>query len=204
VRGNVVAATLAAAQSWTNDQRALLTGDQDGNSYPLPEQIATDYDFDPRVTGVVNGAGANVRAFRVGFAFGELLPNYPYGGFEPAFALASVGTTSGLKSRAVVIENPTASDRVSLGITAGPMTVRLIRSFVIGVGTAVQWQLRYDMDPSGVGTPVVAVIETEEADGVLRTDALINPVIPEGAVIWLQTSGMTGTPGELCVNLEYV
>ena len=57
--------------------RALLTGDQLGDSYLLPEQWDTDYEFVPRVDGVAQGAVENVRLYRVNFTFAEILPLYP-------------------------------------------------------------------------------------------------------------------------------
>ena len=77
VRGTVTAATLADAQAWAWKQQALLTGDADGTKAPLPPELENDFEFAPRVNGVTNGTGQNVRLFRVSFTFGELLANYP-------------------------------------------------------------------------------------------------------------------------------
>jgi hypothetical protein len=77
VTGSVTAGTLATAQAWAMAQRALLTGDQNGGNYPQPEQWDTDYEFVPRVDGVAQGAGENVRLYRVNFTFAEILPLYP-------------------------------------------------------------------------------------------------------------------------------
>ncbi|MDE2103516.1 MAG: hypothetical protein KGL39_40120, partial [Patescibacteria group bacterium] len=77
VRGHVTAATLAAAQAWAWQQRQLLTGDENGVLAPLPPELENDYQFAPRVNGIVSGDGQNVRLFRVSFTFGELLPYYP-------------------------------------------------------------------------------------------------------------------------------
>lgn len=77
VRGSVTAGDLGTAQAWARKQRALLTGDADGGSFPTPERMETDYEFVPRIDGVVVGTGQNVRLFRVNFVFGEILPNYP-------------------------------------------------------------------------------------------------------------------------------
>jgi hypothetical protein len=77
VSGSVTAATLATAQAWAKQQRALLTGDANDNSYPQPEQWDTDYEFVPRVDGISQGVGQNVKLWRVNFQFGEILPYYP-------------------------------------------------------------------------------------------------------------------------------
>jgi hypothetical protein len=77
VRGSVTAATLATAQSWAWQQQGLLTGDADGTQASLPPEMENDYEFAPRVNGIVEGEGENVRLFRVSFTFGEILPNYP-------------------------------------------------------------------------------------------------------------------------------
>ena len=42
----------------------------------MPEQLDCEFEFVPRRDGVATGDGQNVRLFRVGFAFGETLPNY--------------------------------------------------------------------------------------------------------------------------------
>lgn len=81
VRGTVSAATLATALDWAYRHRKMLTGDRDGNFYPQPEQIETDYEFAPRVDGIaedglVSGATVNVQIYRVNFTFSEILPNY--------------------------------------------------------------------------------------------------------------------------------
>ena len=77
VRGSVSAATLAVAEAWAWRQRALLTGDADGGFYPQPPQLDRDYEFVPRTDGIATGESANVRLYRVGFSFSEILPNYP-------------------------------------------------------------------------------------------------------------------------------
>jgi hypothetical protein len=77
VRGSVTAASQVTAEGWARQQRALLTGDADGGSYPLPEELETEYEFVPRVDGVAQGSGQNVKLYRVNFGFGEILPNYP-------------------------------------------------------------------------------------------------------------------------------
>jgi hypothetical protein len=63
--------------TWAKQQRALLTGDALGNSYRLPERIATDYELCARISGVLSGSGQNVKIWRVDFTFGEILPKYP-------------------------------------------------------------------------------------------------------------------------------
>jgi len=77
VSGSVTAGTLATAQAWAIAQRALLTGDALGGSYPRQEEWETDYEFVPRIDGIPTGDTANVRLYRVNFQFGEILPLYP-------------------------------------------------------------------------------------------------------------------------------
>jgi len=77
VSGSVTAGTLATAQAWAVAQRALLTGDALGGSYPRQEEWETDYEFVPRIDGIPTGDTANVRLYRVNFTFGEILPLYP-------------------------------------------------------------------------------------------------------------------------------
>lgn len=77
VRGSVTAADRATAEAWAKKQRALLTGDASGKLYRHPERWDAEAEFVPRVEGVWDGAGQNVRIWRVGFTFGEILPNYP-------------------------------------------------------------------------------------------------------------------------------
>lgn len=77
VRGMVTAATQAAAVEWARQQRQLLTGDDNGGNFPQPEELETEYEFVPRMDGVADGAGENVRLYRVNFGFSEVLPYYP-------------------------------------------------------------------------------------------------------------------------------
>jgi hypothetical protein len=77
IRGSVTAATTAAAVSWARQQRALLTGDDNGNNYPQPEELEIEYVFVPRVDGVAIGSSANVQLYRINFGFSEILPYYP-------------------------------------------------------------------------------------------------------------------------------
>ena len=77
VRGSVTAASQITAVAWARQQRALLTGDDNGNNYPQPEDIETEYEFVPRIDGVILGATGNVKLYRVSFGFSEILPFYP-------------------------------------------------------------------------------------------------------------------------------
>jgi len=71
VSGSVTAGTLATAQAWAAKQRALLTGDALGGSYPRQEEWETDYEFVPRIDGIPTGNTVNVRLYRVNFTFGR-------------------------------------------------------------------------------------------------------------------------------------
>jgi len=64
VSGSVTAATLATAEAWALKQRALLTGDALGGSYPRQEEWENDYEFVPRIDGVATGSNANVQLYR--------------------------------------------------------------------------------------------------------------------------------------------
>lgn len=83
VRGSVTSASLVTAMNWANRHKAMLTGDADGGHYPLPPQIDKEFEFPQRVDGVAAnglagvGSVANVKLYRVNFAFGEILPKYP-------------------------------------------------------------------------------------------------------------------------------
>ncbi len=77
ISGSVTAATLATAQAWAYKQRAMLTGDANGNRYPQPPHMDTDYNFVPRIDGIATGPTANVQLYRVNFQFAEILPLYP-------------------------------------------------------------------------------------------------------------------------------
>jgi hypothetical protein len=77
VRGSVTAATKATAEAWAWQQQSLLTGDDAGGLYPQQPEMETDYEFVPRINGIIQGVNANVRVYRVNFTFGEILPWYP-------------------------------------------------------------------------------------------------------------------------------
>jgi hypothetical protein len=77
VRGSVTAVDLGTAENWAKKQRTLLTGDANGNHFATAEEWERGYDLLPRVDGVVKGTGINVKLYKVGFSFGEILPSYP-------------------------------------------------------------------------------------------------------------------------------
>lgn len=77
VRGSVTAASKDTCMTWAKKQRALLTGDKDGKHVVQPEQYTTNYQFVPRIEGVITGTAPNVRVYRLDFVYQELLPNYP-------------------------------------------------------------------------------------------------------------------------------
>ena len=54
----------------------MLTGDNDGNHHVMPERLASEMVWLPRVDGVATGVGENVVMYRVSFTFSEMLPNY--------------------------------------------------------------------------------------------------------------------------------
>ena len=61
VNGSVTAGTSATALAWALRQRALLTGDANGNQFPQPPQLETDYELVPGIDGIVRGTASNVR-----------------------------------------------------------------------------------------------------------------------------------------------
>ncbi len=77
VEGYVSGADRTECEAWARLQRALLTGDADGGHYPQPPELDADFEFVPRIDGIAAGSSANVRLYRVSFAYAEILPNYP-------------------------------------------------------------------------------------------------------------------------------
>lgn len=204
VRGTVTAGAQATGLDWADKQRTLLTGDADDGHYELPPQITRGYVFAPRTDGTPTGSTENVQLHRIAFAFGELLPNYPYGVVVPEPEFSAAGASgSGLKVKTLELEDPAASDRISLGILTADIQVQLIRSFVLGVGTSVTWSLKFDFDPNGAGTIIAGPITTLAADGVKQTVDFSQSSIPSGAVLWVEVSAVGGAPAELLINLEY-
>ena len=76
VKGTVTCASRVVGESWARQHRALSTGDNDGNSFRHPDGMECDFEFVPWIDGVAVGTEQNVKLFRVGFTFGETLPNY--------------------------------------------------------------------------------------------------------------------------------
>ncbi len=72
VRGSVTAPDQATATAWAKTQRNLLVG-----TYPQPEEWDWDFEFVPRIQGIVKGSNPNVRLYKLNFTFAEILPNYP-------------------------------------------------------------------------------------------------------------------------------
>lgn len=129
------------------------------------------------------------------------------------FAYAPVGVPpappTGRRAHLVVdepetmeLQEPTASDRISLGILTEAMPLTQVRSFVRGPGSSVTWSLKFGFDPNGPGELVAGPVTTLQSDGVKVTTALAQSSIPAGAVVWVETSAIGGAPVEMLVNVE--
>lgn len=111
--------------------------------------------------------------------------------------------TPSFRTKSITLESPTASEKVILFFSTIALTVSQIRSVIIG-GTNITFSIRYGTDVSQAGTEVViGGIQTSNTTTGLSTTSFNSASIPADRFIWITTSAVTGTVGQLHVSLRF-
>jgi hypothetical protein len=108
-----------------------------------------------------------------------------------------------LRQKSITIENPSASEKISLFFTTDAVTVSSIRSVIIG-STSVTFSIRYGTDLSGAGTEVVTGGTVANTTSTIQSTTSFNSAsIPADRLVWLTTSALSGTPTQLHVTVVF-
>ena len=109
------------------------------------------------------------------------------------------------ESKAIVIENPTASESISYFFTDVAITVAKLRAVLVGsVSPSVTWTVRFAPSREDAGTEIVTggTVTTSTTTGSDVT-ALDEPAIPANSHVWIVTTAKSGTVGSININLFY-
>jgi hypothetical protein len=117
------------------------------------------------------------------------------------FKISGGGTSAFQKT--ITIENPSATEDLTIGFTNAAITITEIRAVLIGSSTpSVTWTIRKNADRSATGTEVVtggtATISTTTGSDVTSLDSA---ALPADEFYWLETTAQSGTVTELSVTI---
>lgn len=110
-----------------------------------------------------------------------------------------------LSLKAVTIASPVPGDKVPLFFAGEAITLQRLTSVLAGTATpSVSFTLRHGTDFSGVGVDVVngGVTVTSVTTG-LDVTVFDNPVIPEGAWLWLLVTAVGGSVSAFNTTLAF-
>lgn len=104
--------------------------------------------------------------------------------------------------RSATVENPQASEDVSLFFTDRSVSVASINAIVRGANPSVTWTVRYGQDRQGAGTELVAGGTTTTNQNTGSDVSLFNEdTIPAGSFVWLETTSASGSVQELSITI---
>ena len=109
------------------------------------------------------------------------------------------------KSKSATIENPTATEDITLFFTPVAMEVSEIRAVLKGPTTpSVTWTLRYGPDRDAVGTEIIVggttTTDINTGDDITVMD---NTSIPADSFVWMETTAQSGTVQGLHTTIRY-
>lgn len=123
-------------------------------------------------------------------------------GFLP-FIQESGGGTGGPKPTALVVENPSPTERINWFRTYIDTTINEVTAVLNGSGSpSVTFSVRFDVDRSAVGTEILTGgrVLTNTTVGVSYVPDVA--LIPAGRWVWLQTTARSGAVLELIVAMD--
>lgn len=109
------------------------------------------------------------------------------------------------KSKSLTIDDPTASEDMSLTFFGKNVTITRIVAVLVGSDTpSVSWSLRFASDRSATGTEVVVggrtTLNTTTGDDLTTFD---NSTIVANSHMWIETSAIGGTVSSFHVTVFY-
>jgi hypothetical protein len=106
-------------------------------------------------------------------------------------------------SKSITIENPTASEDISMFYTDDAITITKI-VFVITGSTSVTTTIRHSTDRSATGNEVVTSGTTVNSGTTGNVVTTFNDAtVPADSFVWLETTALSGTPTSLNVTVFY-
>ena len=213
---------------WTADQGATNIDNNNITSLPMANTAfaaGTNCTLSTNTLNVddaflLNNGDIGTGAFDFGGASSFEIPNSAGGGTIDAAGEVSIDTTSGnlnyhdgtaeralspLKSRSITIENPDATEDLSIFFTNKAITITEIRAVLIGSSTpSVTWTIRHGTDRNAAGAEVVTsgTTTTSITTGSDVTSFNDATVIAD-SFLWLETTAKSGTVTELHVTIVY-
>lgn len=108
------------------------------------------------------------------------------------------------RSKSITIEDPTATEDLSVFFTNKAITVTEMRAVVRGATPSVTWTIRHGTSRSAAGAEVVTggTATTDESTGSDVT-SFDDATIVADSFVWLETTVQTGTVDEMSVTIVY-
>lgn len=108
------------------------------------------------------------------------------------------------EQRSVLVEEPSATEDLSLFFIDVNITVYQMNCIVSGGSPSLTWTIRYGSDRSAIGTEVVTggttTTSTTTGDTVTSFDS---PSIPASSHVWLETTAKSGTVDTVNITIFY-
>ena len=110
-----------------------------------------------------------------------------------------------IQSKSITVENPTASEDLSMFFTDEAITVTKIVAVLVGSATpSVTWTIRHGTDRSAAGAEVVTsgTATTSVTTGSVVTSFNDATIIAD-SFVWLETTAQSGTVGQINITIFY-
>jgi hypothetical protein len=107
-------------------------------------------------------------------------------------------------TKSITVENPTASENISMFYTNVAITVTQITAVIIG-STSVSFDIEHGTSrATATGTGVIGTDDVADSTTTGNITTTFNDAtIPADSFVWLSTSALSGTPSQLMVTVEY-
>ena len=108
------------------------------------------------------------------------------------------------ESKAIIIENPTASEDLSFFFTDVALTISKIVVVLVGSTPSVTWTMRHGTSRSAAGSEVVTggTVTTDTGSGEEITTFDDATVVADSHV-WIETTAQSGTVASMIINIFY-
>lgn len=109
------------------------------------------------------------------------------------------------EKKAITIESPTSSEDITLFYTDEAITITKMAAVAVGSSPSVTWTVRHHSDRSNTGNEVVTggTTTTSTSTGSVVT-SFNDATIPADSWVWIETTAMSGTVGNLSITIKYV
>ena len=108
------------------------------------------------------------------------------------------------RSKSISIEDPTASEDISLFYTEDAITVELMTAVMVGTTPSVTWTVKHGTDRSAAGAAIVTAgtttTNTTTGDDVTSFN---DATIVADSFVWIETTAESGTTDEMHLTIYY-